>query len=112
MSGGHVQANHRSRGTSTGRGRIGVPAALVVVVGTATTLLLFVLALLSVHDSERSLLREQTAQTFGVIQTVGQQIEAVVTAGAAAAQYTDGDPRAFRRAVGSRVQNSLFSSLS
>ena len=56
-----MQAKQRSRGRPAGRGRIGAPAALVLVVGTATTVLLFALALVSVHDSERSLLREHTA---------------------------------------------------
>jgi signal transduction histidine kinase/FixJ family two-component response regulator len=107
-----MDANHSSQARSAGPRRIGLPALLVLLVGAATTLVLFVLALESVRDSERSLVRQHSVQTFGVIQTVAQQVEAIVSAGAAAAQYSGGNPVAFRRATALRVETSLFSSLS
>jgi signal transduction histidine kinase/CheY-like chemotaxis protein len=95
-----------------GRRRIGRAALLVLVLGIGTTACIFVFARANVRDSERSLVRERTSQTFGVIQTVVTQVEAIVAAGAAAAKYTDGDPQAFRQAVAGRVETSLVSNLS
>ncbi len=107
-----MDAMQRPQAGPAERRRIGVPSVLVLLVGAATTVLLFLLALASVHDSEHSLVREHTAQTFGVIQTVAQQVEAIVSAGTAAARYTNGDPLAFKRATALRVESSLFSDLS
>jgi signal transduction histidine kinase len=97
---------------SGGRRRIGLAALLVLLLGIGTTVLLFLVARANLNDSERSLERERTTQTFGVIQTVVQQVEAIVAAGAAAAEYTNGDPAAFRQATASRVATSLVSNLS
>ncbi len=94
------------------RGRIGFAPALTLALGLGLTALVFVLARANVEDTEMSLLRERTSQTRGVVQTVVQQLEAIVAAGAAAAEYTDGDAGAFRDATGARVRLSLLSSLS
>ena len=94
------------------RHRIGRAAALVLFLGVGATILIFVLARANVRDSERSLVRERTSQTFGVITTVVQQVEAIIAAGAAASDYTGGDAQAFERATEARVWTSLVSSLS
>ena len=97
---------------SARRGRIGPAAALVLLFGIGATALIVAVAHSNVHDSERSLVHERTSQTFGVIQTVVQQVEAITAAGAAAARYTNGDPAAFKAAVADRVETSLVSNLS
>ena len=95
-----------------GRRRIGLAATLVLILGTGATVLIVALARANVRDTERSLLRERSGQTLGVVATVVQQLEAIVAGGAAAANYSDGDPRAFDDATGARVRASLLSSLS
>jgi signal transduction histidine kinase/CheY-like chemotaxis protein len=101
-----------AEGAPGDRRRIGRAALLVLLLGIGATVLIFIVARANVKDSERSLVRERTTQTFGVIQTVIQQVEAIVAAGAAAAQYTNGDPAAFRQATASRVATSLVTNLS
>ena len=98
--------------TVAGGGRPGLAAALVLVLGVGATAGIFFVARANVQDSERSLARERTSQTLGLIATVVQQVEAIVAAGAAAAEYTDGDPKAFEDATAGRVALSLVSDLS
>ncbi len=95
-----------------GRRRIGLPAALVLILGIGATVLLFFMTRANVRDTESTLLRERTTQTLGVIQTVVQQLEAIVAAGSTVAEYTNGDPASFDDAVGARVRSSLLSSFS
>jgi signal transduction histidine kinase len=84
----------------------------VLILGVGVTVAIFFVAKANVHNSERSLARERTSQTLGVIATVVQQVEAIVASGAAAAEYTDGDPQAFEDATAGRVALSLVSDLS
>ena len=87
--------------------RIGIPAALVLVLGVGATMLLFFTTRANVPDTESSLLNERTTQTLGVVQTVVQQLEAIVAAGSTVAEYTQGNAAAFDDAVGARVQQFL-----
>jgi signal transduction histidine kinase len=108
----HHPRSIRERRAPTGRHRIGRAAALVLFLGVGATILIFVVARANVQDSERSLVRERTSQTLGVISTVVQQVEAIVAAGAAAAEYTNDNPQAFENATEARVWTSLVSNLS
>ena len=83
----------------------------MLVLGSAATVFIFVFARANVQDSDRSLVRERTGQTLSVVLTVTQQVEAIVAAGAIAAEFTNGDPSAFQAATGG-VTTSLLSSLS
>jgi len=94
------------------RNPIGVLAVFVLLLGIGAAALIFVIARANVRDTERSLLRERTTQTLGVIATVTHQLEAIVASGAAAAAYTGGDARAFDETIGDRARTSLLSSFS
>jgi signal transduction histidine kinase/CheY-like chemotaxis protein len=95
-----------------GRNRPGLAATLVLFLGVGATALLFLIGRANVQHTERSLLHERTSQTLGLVETVVQQLEAIVTAGGTVAEYTGGDPQAFETAIGARVRGSLLSSLS
>jgi signal transduction histidine kinase len=95
-----------------GSGRIGSAPTLVLLLGVGASIFIFFFARSNVQGSERSLANERTSQTLGVIATVLMQVNAIVAAGAAAAEYTDGNPRAFRDATVGGVGLSLVSNLS
>ena len=74
-------------GTVAGVGWPGLAAAFVLILGLGATAAIFFVARANVHNSEHSLARERTSQTLGLIGTVVQQVEAIVAAGAAAAEW-------------------------
>jgi signal transduction histidine kinase len=85
---------------------------VVLLLGIALSVGGFFLARAWVAESEDDELRAQATQTAAVMASFGRQVEALLTAGSAIAEVTNGDPEAFTDRILARIEGTAVSSIS
>ncbi|MGI9659415.1 MAG: hypothetical protein ACR2OD_10940, partial [Gaiellaceae bacterium] len=90
---------------------IGAATAFVLVVSIVATAASYVAAREHVDTAEKRLLEERAQQGTTTFESIGQQLEAIVAAGGAIAEASDGDPDVFSEAMNPRVGSTLLSSV-